>query len=133
MRGTTQVIWLAFSISLILLTATVLIHYELLLGISEITIEIVLYAGVFFLMERYLDLGTLEGQLEGGALDFSITTYTTLGVGDVAPTGLIRVIAGVESLNGLVLIGWSASFTYLSMEKLWEHDSVGRRDMRLNA
>jgi hypothetical protein len=31
------VIWLGSSISLILLTATVLIHYELLLGISEIT------------------------------------------------------------------------------------------------
>jgi hypothetical protein len=93
-------------------------------------IEIVLYAGVFFLMERYLDLGTLEGQLEGGALDFfyfSITTYTTLGVGDVAPTGLIRVIAGIESLNGLVLIGWSASFTYLSMEKLWEHHRERRK------
>ena len=26
---------------------------------------------------------------------------------------------GVEALNGLVLIGWSASFTYLTMEDLW--------------
>jgi hypothetical protein len=32
----------------------------------------------------------------------------------------LRIIAGVESLNGLVLIGWSASFTYLSMEQFWE-------------
>jgi len=24
-----------------------------------------------------------------------------------------------ESLNGLVLIGWSASFTYLTMEEFW--------------
>jgi len=28
----------------------------------------------------------------------------------------MRLIAGAESLNGLVLIGWSASFTYLTME-----------------
>jgi hypothetical protein len=31
----------------------------------------------------------------------------------------MRLIAGIESLNGLVLIGWSASFTYLTMEEFW--------------
>ena len=31
----------------------------------------------------------------------------------------MRLVAGVESLNGLVLIGWSASFTYLTMEEFW--------------
>jgi hypothetical protein len=25
----------------------------------------------------------------------------------------------MEALNGLLLIGWSASYTYLSMEHLW--------------
>ena len=29
------------------------------------------------------------------------------------------MIAGVEALNGLLLIGWSASFTYLAMERYW--------------
>ncbi|MHB2205292.1 hypothetical protein [Methylobacterium sp. CM6257] len=28
-----------------------------------------------------------------------------------------RLLAGVEALNGLLLIGWSASFTYLAMER----------------
>jgi hypothetical protein len=46
--------------------------------------------------------------------------FTTLGTGDLVVSGPLRLIAGVESLNGLVLIGWSASFTYLSMEKFWE-------------
>jgi hypothetical protein len=29
------------------------------------------------------------------------------------------MITGVEALSGLLLIGWSASFTYLSMQKFW--------------
>jgi hypothetical protein len=32
----------------------------------------------------------------------------------------MRIVAGIESLNGLVLIGWSASFTYLTMERFWD-------------
>jgi hypothetical protein len=43
-------------------------------------------------------------------------------VGDPDARGPLRLIAGVKSLNGLVLIGWSASFTYLAMEKSWGGD-----------
>ena len=53
------------------------------------------------------------------AVYFSATTYSTLGYGDIAPLGPIRFLAGTESLIGLVLITWSASFTYLEMEKFW--------------
>ena len=89
-------------------------------------VAIALYAIVFYLMHTHFGLGSVAGAFEGSALDFfyfSITSYTTLGVGDVAPHGLLRIIAGVEALNGFVLIGWSASFTYLAMERFWE----GRR------
>ncbi len=50
---------------------------------------------------------------------FSITTFTTIGFGDMVPKGAVRLVSGVEGLNGLLLVGWSASFTYLCMEKLW--------------
>jgi hypothetical protein len=50
---------------------------------------------------------------------FSAVTYTSLGLGDYYPTRNLWLIAGVEALNGLVLIGWSASFTYLAMETYW--------------
>lgn len=66
--------------------------------------------------------GSLAGHIEGGLLDyfyFSMATYTTLGIGDLHPSGVMRLVAGVESLNGLVFIGWSASFTYLTMEEFW--------------
>jgi len=42
-----------------------------------------------------------------------------MGLYGATPVGPIRLIAAVEALNGLLLIGWSASFTYISMEKFW--------------
>ena len=50
---------------------------------------------------------------------FSAATYTTVGFGDLAPVGPIRFLAGTEALTGFVLITWSASFTYLEMERFW--------------
>ena len=47
------------------------------------------------------------------------TTYSTLGFGDIEPTGHIRFLTGLESLTGLVLITWSASFLFLEMQKYW--------------
>ena len=60
-------------------------------------------------------------------LYFSVVTYTTLGFGDHVPVSHARLIAGVEGLNGLLLIGWSASFTYLAMERYWPMHSPRRR------
>lgn len=49
----------------------------------------------------------------------SAMTFTTVGFGDVAPIGPIRFLAGTTSLTGFVLITWSASFTFLEMERFW--------------
>ena len=38
------------------------------------------------------------------AMYLSATTYSTLGIGDLAPVGAIRLISGLESLVGLLLI-----------------------------
>lgn len=61
---------------------------------------------------------------------FSIASYTTLGIGDIVPEGHLRILVGVEALQGLILIAWSASFTYLVMEKFW---STGHQDVLDNA
>ena len=46
-------------------------------------------------------------------------TFSTVGFGDIAPVGPIRFTSATEALCGFVLITWSASFTYLEMEKFW--------------
>ena len=52
-------------------------------------------------------------------LYFSGTTYTTVGYGDIVLTGNGRTIAVVEGVMGLVLIAWTASFTYYEMNRKW--------------
>ena len=84
--------------------------------------EIALYGGTLYALITGSDVGTLQGTTEfslGACMYFSAETYTSLGFGDLTPVGPIRLLAGVEALNGLLLIGWSASFVYLSMEQFW--------------
>jgi hypothetical protein len=85
-------------------------------------IEITFFAcgyGVIFLVRG---AGAIGGMPEPEFLDlmyFSAITYTTVGYGDLVPMGALRFMAAVESLAGFVLVSWSASFTYLVMERFW--------------
>ncbi|MQA66980.1 MAG: two pore domain potassium channel family protein [Alphaproteobacteria bacterium] len=67
-------------------------------------------------------MGDIAGTFAGGFYDylyFSTVSYTSLGIGDLYPTGVLQLLTGVESLIGLVMIAWTGSFTYLAMEKFW--------------
>jgi hypothetical protein len=82
--------------------------------------EIWIFAGGLKLAEWHGGLGELKGEHSQGVLDYvyySSMTYTTVGYGDLLPVGPIRFIAAMEALLGLMLITWSASFTYLEMER----------------
>lgn len=85
-------------------------------------IEMAVYGIALYLLVAHFDVGTLRGSTPfslDSCLYFSAETYTSLGFGDLTPIGPIRLLAGAEALNGLVLIGWSASFAYLAMERFW--------------
>ena len=67
--------------------------------------------------------GTLGGSASPGlaeALYFSAQNYTSLGYGDIVPGGPLRLMTAVEALHGLLMIGWTASFAYVAMERFWE-------------
>mgnify|MGYP001817675847 CR=1 FL=1 len=84
-------------------------------------LEVWLYGIVFYFVLRQSDTGSLNGS-DGSLIDcvyFSISNYTSLGMGDLQPLGAIRFIAGFEALTGLVLITWTASFLFLEMQKIW--------------
>lgn len=84
--------------------------------------EISFYAVTFELSIELLNIGALVGEPISSFMEYlyySIVMYTSLGLGDVYPTGHIRFITGIEALNGLMLITWSASFTFLAMKRLW--------------
>jgi len=86
--------------------------------------EMLLYAAVFYLLARHAGMGTLATTRDPSftvAVYFSLETYSSLGYGDVVPSGALRMMAGAEALNGLLLVGWSASYVHIAMERFWQH------------
>lgn len=90
------------------------------------TIEIYCYAIAFWLIEAQYGLGNVVQDVNSheplsfvDLIYFSSITYTSVGFGDVVPLGGLRLLTGVEALNGLLMIGWTVSFTYLCMQDLW--------------
>ena len=78
-------------------------------------------------MLHWAGIGHFIGHFNGSLLDcayFSFTTYTTLGFGDIQPVAGVRYLTGIESLTGLLLITWSASFLYLEMQRYWTRKDV---------
>lgn len=136
-------------ISVVLVIVCVLLHYEvlrklsdwldrmrrlhrtrvlvLILGLLATHIgEVWVYSIAYGLLDGASGFGTIAKlSSPGGATEwldyvyFSFVTYTTVGYGDMVPAGPIRFIAATEALNGWVLLGWSASFTFLEMQRFW--------------
>ncbi len=86
-------------------------------------IEIWFFAFGYFGLLRFEMFGSITGSVEIVSLVdhayFSGMVYTTVGFGDLVPIGPIRFMAGMEALTGLVMITWSASFTFLEMQRDW--------------
>jgi hypothetical protein len=76
-------------------------------------IQVSLWAIVFW---RARELPTLET-----AVYFSLVTYTTIGFGDVVLGPGWRVLAGIEGLAGIILIGWSTAFVFAVVNRMYEH------------
>ena len=142
----------ASALSLALVLGTVYVHYESLSFISRQVgrlphtrvrvfyvvlgtiaahlVEIFLYGAGYHAAELF-GVGSIGGPHVRSLLSvfyFSAETFTSLGFGDNYPMSDLRLVAGIECLNGFILIGWSTSFTYLSMRDFWEENiGVGAR------
>jgi hypothetical protein len=84
--------------------------------------EIWLFAFGYYVLVGLEHFGALVGAEITGIPDytyFSAMVYTTVGFGDLIPSGPIRFMTGMEALTGLVMITWSASFTFLEMARDW--------------
>ncbi len=138
-------LFIASLINIAVVTLAVLIHYECLVLLSKHmpktqfkprfrlvfgvlgaliahSLEVWLFALAYYWLLQSGNWGQFIGEFDGELLDcvyFSYTLFTTLGFGDIAPVGHIRFLTGIQSLTGLVLITWSASFLYYQMEKYW--------------
>jgi hypothetical protein len=136
---------LIITASLVLLS--VIVHYEALKRISDwlpkspLRIRLRVAAGVFgalsahlvevalFSMGYYFAMhsgryGTLKGCTDAfeDCVYYSFVAYTSLGFGDIVPVGPLRFLTAMETLTGLVLIAWTASFLYVQMNRFWSND-----------
>ncbi|PCJ34989.1 MAG: Ion channel family protein [Alphaproteobacteria bacterium] len=93
---------------------------------------IFIYAVFYWGLTHYAGFADLSGNVEDHFLTylyFSITSYSSLGIGDVFPVGSLRFLAGVEAINGLILITWSAAFTYFIVQEMWDaHNTKDKGD-----
>lgn len=133
-------------VNTLVVVAAVVIHYEFLYRLTRLlprikiihrlrillgvggalvahAVEVWVFAVAYYFMHRAPGWGQLTGNFDGSLLDcvyFSFTTFTTLGFGDIQPIGGLRFLTGIESLTGLVLITWTASFLFVEMKKFWD-------------
>ncbi|NOY43130.1 MAG: two pore domain potassium channel family protein [Planctomycetes bacterium] len=63
-----------------------------------------------------------EGELYRVYWYFSFVAYTSLGFGDIVPTKWLRMMTALETLTGLILIAWSASFLFMQMQRFWDEE-----------
>lgn len=137
---------IAFAVSAVIVTVCVVLHYEALRFLSRTVgvhvhkrigvlvvmlgllvahvVEIIIFALGYRIMQLDAGLGYIAGLNENNFFDFiyfSSVVFTTVGFGDLVPTGAIRVLSATEGLVGLAMITWSASFTFLAMQRLWPH------------
>ena len=91
-------------------------------------LEIAVFAAAMSMLHRLpadWGVGQLQSTEAHGMTDFlywSAVSYTTMGFEHATPLGAIRLLVGMEALVGLVLVAWTASFTYVQMDKYWsEH------------
>ena len=139
---------IVFIVNILVIALAVVIHYEFLYQITVImpklkirhrfrivlgvfcaltahAAEVWIFAISYYLMNKSENWGDLTGNFDGSLLDcvyFSFTIFTTLGFGDIVPVGDLRFLTGLESLTGLVLITWTASFLYLEMTRYWNQN-----------
>ncbi len=141
---------LGWFIASALVIATIGIHYEIMRIASDVVLpwslkrfhdrrvimltiitlmmghilEIWIFALAMMLVTAQPELGSLSGNFDGTLntfLYFSAVNYTSVGYGDINPHGIMRALSVSEALAGLMMIAWSASFTYLKMEQIWSH------------
>ena len=93
---------------------------SLLLAVIAHLLEILIFAFAYqFMLSHEMISFSINAPDFIDIFYFSGTTYTTVGYGDIVLVGNGRVLSVVESLMGLVLIAWTASFTYYEMNRKW--------------
>ncbi len=84
-------------------------------------VQTALWALVYLLLPGITEFETFEK-----AMYFSLVTFTTLGYGEITIASANRVLAGLEAMNGIILIGWSTAFMFAIFQELIKKSVKGK-------
>jgi hypothetical protein len=84
--------------------------------------EVVLWAVVFLLIPGITQVTTLEEEVY-----FTLTTFTTLGYGDITLGPHWRIMSGFTAMNGIMLFGWSTAMLFSLVQRLLERVLPSRK------
>jgi hypothetical protein len=132
--------WIIVGVTAMAVVACVVVHYEGLRLLNRMPIggindrhriiimilcimllhiiEVWIFGLTYYFLLSNSDFGSFQGMPNIELFDtiyFSATVFSTLGFGDIVPLGPIRFVTGTQSIAGLTLITWSASFTFVEM------------------
>ncbi|MGL4541501.1 MAG: ion channel [Polymorphobacter sp.] len=94
------------------------------LSVRGVSMIMVLVLGLFFVhgleiwlyAALYLELDAIQGLRH--AVYFSTQTYAAIGYSDEVIAHDWKLVAAIEGINGLLLIGWSTAFFVTIMSRL---------------
>ena len=76
-------------------------------------VQAALWACLYMLLPGVSEFETFEKSMY-----FSLVTFTTLGYGEITIASANRILAGLEAINGITLIGWSTAFMFAIFQEL---------------
>mgnify|MGYP001293277496 CR=1 FL=1 len=90
--------------------------WQMALSVSLLTLlhgaQCTIWAAAFYFNPNIDNLYSFQE-----ALYFSFITFTTVGYGDVVIDSEWKILAGLEAINGIMMVGWSTAlmFSYLQI------------------
>ena len=79
-----------------------------------VVIEGLMWAFVYLYIPSIEQLPDLQT-----ALYFSMTTFTTLGYGDILLEGGWRVLASFQAANGVIIFGWTTALIFHYIQRIY--------------
>tara|TARA_B100000795_G_C22371403_1_gene276249 strand:- start:11 stop:457 length:447 start_codon:yes stop_codon:yes gene_type:complete len=84
-----------------------LLIYTAIFLLSLNFIEAIIWGFAYYILPGITEFDTLEK-----AIYFSLVTFTTLGYGEITISSTNRILAGLEAMNGVLLLGWTTAIMF---------------------
>ncbi|MBP7174387.1 MAG: two pore domain potassium channel family protein [Cloacibacterium sp.] len=82
-------------------------------------VQCTLWAAVYYFNPHISSLSSFSESIY-----FSLITFTTIGYGDIVIDSEWRILAGIEAINGIILVGWSTAMVFSFLQIIHKNGSI---------